>query len=218
MQPLAPREDSSDLVTPGDLAHLADLHIWPQDAYRDLRRVGAGDLSEADFTAKYVRRGAIVVIDTCGLTSTTSRLGPVRSMLRVMWFHEACMPVLRAHGAQWMSGHADNIAARFDTAPTALRAALALHGAIATHRANGIDAPEICIGIGYGDMLVIGEHTSWGSEMNYASKLGEDTAEAGETLLTDTAHTHVRDVEGIRYEHITSADAPHSYWSALPAT
>ena len=44
------------------------------------------------------------------------------------------------------------------------------------------------IGIGYGDLLVIGDEDLFGTEMNLASKLGEDLACAGEILLSPAAH------------------------------
>ena len=44
---------------------------------------------------------------------------------------------------------------------------------------------ELCLGIGYGDVLRIGDDDVFGAEVNAASKLGEDTAGPWEILLTD---------------------------------
>jgi len=46
----------------------------------------------------------------------------------------------------------------------------------------------VCIGIGYGRMLLSGREGVFGAEMNLASKLGEDTAEPHEILLTTAAY------------------------------
>ena len=40
------------------------------------------------------------------------------------------------------------------------------------------------VGIGYGEVLRIGDTDVFGTEVNAAAKLGEDTAQAGEILLT----------------------------------
>jgi len=40
------------------------------------------------------------------------------------------------------------------------------------------------VGIGYGDVLRIGDADVFGAEVNAAAKLGEDTAVAGEILVT----------------------------------
>ncbi len=45
----------------------------------------------------------------------------------------------------------------------------------------------LCIGIGYGDVLMLEGEDMYGSEFNLASKLGEDLAQQGEILLTDCA-------------------------------
>ena len=42
----------------------------------------------------------------------------------------------------------------------------------------------LCVGIGFGKMLRIGDSDVFGAEVNAASKLGEDTAEAWEILVT----------------------------------
>ncbi|HEY7543836.1 MAG TPA: adenylate/guanylate cyclase domain-containing protein, partial [Blastocatellia bacterium] len=44
------------------------------------------------------------------------------------------------------------------------------------------------IGIGYGDTLVIGREDLFGSEMNLASKLGEDLGGKNEILITAAAY------------------------------
>jgi class 3 adenylate cyclase len=43
----------------------------------------------------------------------------------------------------------------------------------------------LCVGLGYGKMLRIGDEDVFGAEVNAASKLGEDTAGAGEILATE---------------------------------
>ena len=47
------------------------------------------------------------------------------------------------------------------------------------------------IGVGYGEILMVEEDDFYGNELNLASKLGEDVAESGETLLTEAAHARL---------------------------
>jgi class 3 adenylate cyclase len=54
------------------------------------------------------------------------------------------------------------------------------------------DKPEtdkvlLCVGIGFGEMLRIGDRDVFGAEVNASSKLGEDIAKAGEILVTGRA-------------------------------
>ena len=45
----------------------------------------------------------------------------------------------------------------------------------------------LCVGIGYGEMLRIGDADIFGAEVNAACKLGEDVAKSSEILLTGAA-------------------------------
>ena len=58
------------------------------------------------------------------------------------------------------------------------------------------------MGIGYGEMLRVGDLDVWGREVNAASKLGEDTAKAGDILLTRAAVESAGTLEGITFERI----------------
>ena len=48
-----------------------------------------------------------------------------------------------------------------------------------------------CVGIGYGDILNIGYADVFGAEVNAASKLGEDTANAWEILVTENVKNEI---------------------------
>ncbi len=56
-------------------------------------------------------------------------------------------------------------------------------------------------GIGYGEILIIENEDIFGSEVNLASKLGEDLAQRGEILLTEAAHARV-DASAREYERL----------------
>lgn len=43
---------------------------------------------------------------------------------------------------------------------------------------------HLCIGLGYGEMLRVGDQDVFGYEVNAACRLGEDTADRGEILVT----------------------------------
>jgi class 3 adenylate cyclase len=52
----------------------------------------------------------------------------------------------------------------------------------------------LCVGIGYGKMLRVGEADVFGQEVNAASKLGEDIAAAGEILATQAVVDQTKDL------------------------
>jgi class 3 adenylate cyclase len=77
----------------------------------------------------------------------------------------------------------------FDTADHAVAAARLIQRDV---RVANEALPEdeevgVSIGIGYGELLLVGPDDAWGEEMNLASKLGEDLADCDQILLTEAA-------------------------------
>jgi adenylate cyclase len=62
-----------------------------------------------------------------------------------------------------------------------------------------------CIGIGYGRVLRIGDHDVFGAEVNAAAKLGEDTAQAWEILVTGAVAAEVRGTPDISLQSLAIA-------------
>lgn len=63
---------------------------------------------------------------------------------------------------------------------------------------------SLCVGLGFGHMLRIGDRDVYGAEVNAAAKLGEDIARADEILVTDA----VREAAEGRCEFEPIADVP----------
>lgn len=164
-----------------DPAVLARLGHWSEDVYRDLLAVEAGDLTRDGFRARHCHRVAILVLDIAGFTERGMAVGEVDAFLRILHAQRICLPVVERRGATLVRAFADDLVALFADPLDALEAALELHAA-----AEAADI-GLCIGIGYGDVFAIGPNRAMGTEMNQASKLGEDTARRGETLLTESA-------------------------------
>ncbi len=65
----------------------------------------------------------------------------------------------------------------------------------------------LCIGLGYGRVLHIGDQDVFGQEVNAASKLGEDTAKANEILVTDAVRAAAGEIADVRFEQIETSVA-----------
>ena len=197
-----------------DPTELASLGMWSEAVYRDLLDVERGALSEEEFRRRHVHRKAILEIDSTGLTVSSMRLGEIAALGRIMRFQQVCVPTLRHFDAELVYAFADNMTVLFETAGQALDAAFALHRRVAEANTNG-QVPHcgigIGIGFGFGDVFAIGPNLAMGNEMNMASKLGEDTAEGGETLLTEAAFQAVREHPGVRFSAVPASDLPFPY-------
>jgi adenylate cyclase len=202
-----------------DPAELAKLGEWSEALYRDFVALRRGELSEAELRAKYVTRAAILCLDMTGFTETAMRLGELQSLLRIRDVQTVCLPVFSEHGARIVRAFADDLTAVFDGADAALEAALEAHRRVRAFNASPSAGPhpaDCCIGLGYGDVFAIGPNRAMGDEMNRASKLGEDTARAYETLITENAYEALRHRSDCAFTPQHSADLPFPYYSVTP--
>lgn len=132
---------------------------------------------------------APLVLDMCGFSQMTAEHGVIHFLAMVRQMEEAACPAVLGNGGQVVKQEADNLFAAFADPATALEAALdILRSAEAMNAVLPADrAVQVCIGIGYGDTLLIEGVDMFGHEMNIACKLGEDVAEAKEILLSAAA-------------------------------
>lgn len=127
----------------------------------------------------------------CGFSRLTVRHGIVHFLAMIRRLHLLVGPIIRQARGRIVKLEADNVFAVFPDVPPALRAARQVNTEVA--RANAVLPADwdfqVSIGIGYGDLLMVGAHDFYGSELNLAAKLGEDLAGPGEILLTEAAQS-----------------------------
>lgn len=136
---------------------------------------------------------AILVLDMAGFSRLTIRHGIIHFLSMIHRMGMIALPIITTYGGRVFKQEADNIFALFPNVKAAVAAAsdiLKCFGAVNQGLPDESDL-YAGIGIGYGDLLVIGEDDVYGSEMNLACKLGEDLARRGEILLTEAAHEQI---------------------------
>ena len=161
----------------------------------DARNEHPESLGEIDgeIWRRFGRTRAVLVLDMCGFSRLTMRYGITHFLAMIRRLVTIVRPVIAGAGGLIVKTEADNVYATFDDVPQALAAARAIQGSL---DAANTFLPEdwdlhAGIGIGYGPLLLIGDHDLYGSEMNVASKLGEDVAGRGEVLLSVGAHERI---------------------------
>jgi class 3 adenylate cyclase len=134
-----------------------------------------------------------MVLDMCGFSRLTMRHGITHFLAMIHRLHGIVRPIVGDCGGDVVKTEADNVFAVFADVLPATAAARAIQDRL---RAANVFLPEdwdlhVSLGIGYGQILMIGQHDLFGSEVNIASKLGEDVAGRGETLLTQAAQARL---------------------------
>jgi adenylate cyclase len=138
---------------------------------------------------------AIWVLDMCGFSRLTMRYGITHFLSMIHRLHGIVRPIIARHAGRVVKTEADNVFAVFADVAAGVAAARDVQEQLAT--AN-VFLPEdwdlhASIGVGYGEVLMVDDDDFYGNELNLASKLGEDVADSGETLLTEAAHARLLD-------------------------
>jgi class 3 adenylate cyclase len=138
----------------------------------------------------FERQVAILVLDMTGFSRLTVQHGIIHYLAMINEMEEAARPAVTGNGGTVIKQEADNLYAVYDDPAEALESSLDIFRAFdAVNTVVPLNRDIYgSIGIGYGRSLIIGEEDLFGSEVNFACKLGEDLAKKGEILLTHSAH------------------------------
>lgn len=138
---------------------------------------------EAEIWSRFGVEKAILALDMSQFSLSVRRSGilPYLALIRRMQVLTA--PLVAMNRGSVIKYEADNMFASFDEPGDAVRAAVAINQLIV----RGEERFTVAVGIDFGRLLVIDGSDCWGDTMNVACKLGEDIAEPGEILLTESA-------------------------------
>lgn len=146
-------------------------------------------------------RWAIMFTDLSGFSRRVEQFGIMHFLQIIFEQRQLLLPIVEAHDGLLIKSEADSFLLLFRRPERALECAIAMQHAC--EHVNQRRKPEeqilLCVGIGYGDVLRIGDSDVWGREVNAASKLGEDTAKAREILLSNDAHDALGDFAGVSF-------------------
>lgn len=147
---------------------------------------------------------AVVFTDLSGFSRQVEAFGIIHFLQIILEQERILLPVVAEHDGILIKSEADSYLLLFRRAEAALRCAVAMQHAC--QRWNARKVPEeqvlLCVGVGYGRILRIGDEDVFGQEVNAASKLGEDTAKANEILVTRAAREAAGEIEGVGYEEL----------------
>jgi class 3 adenylate cyclase len=118
-------------------------------------------------------------------------------------------PMIDDHDGFLLKIEGDSMLAIFHNARKTLDCALAMQRITENYNKDRLDEEKvlICAGLGHGPMLRIGDADVFGAEVNAASRLGEDIAGPGETLVTGAFRRLCGDVPGIAFQEIANPPA-----------
>ena len=147
---------------------------------------------------------AVMFTDLAGFSRAVAEFGIIHFLQVIHESQKVLVPCLDRHDGILLKIEADSLLVIFRNVAKAIDCAVSMHGALQAYNVDRSEAEKIllCIGLGYGRMLRIGDQDVFGAEVNAACKLGEDIAEAWEILVTDSVRNAAQGIPGLRFEPI----------------
>lgn len=147
---------------------------------------------------------AVMFTDLSGFSRRVAEFGIIHFLQVIYESQRLLTPVIESHDGILLKTEGDSLMVIFRRADRALECALAMQRALRGY--NEARAAEdqvlLCVGLGYGRVLRIGDRDVFGAEVNASAKLGEDTARPWEILVTRAVRDACGAVEGVGFAPI----------------
>jgi adenylate cyclase len=156
---------------------------------------------DAQIKKTFEKKVSLFILDMSGFSRLVQRYGIIHYLAMIRRMRRVVAPAIKAHKGLVIKFEADNAFAVFPKPEFAVRAARQIAHDLEVANLATPDESDVfvSIGIGYGPVLLACDDM-YGNEMNLASKLGEDTAEKGEVLLTQAAYKDCAKVKGFSFK------------------
>jgi class 3 adenylate cyclase len=150
---------------------------------------------------------AVMFTDLSGFSRNVAKFGIIHFLQTIHESERLLIPVIEDHDGILLKVEGDSFLVIFRNVKKAVQASIAMQKVLLDYDQDKADEDKVllCVGLGYGKMLRIGDLDVYGPEVNAASKLGEDTAKAWEVLVTKAVRDLAADMPGIKFESIAEA-------------
>jgi adenylate cyclase len=147
---------------------------------------------------------SVMFTDLAGFSRQVARFGIIHFLQVIHEQKRLLLPVVEAHDGILVKIEADSFLILFKKPAQALACAIAMQKMCAGINARRSPEEQIvlCVGLGHGKLLKIGDDDVFGYEVNLASKLGEDTAKGEEILATTALREAVGEIPHVRWEEM----------------
>ncbi|MBN2551193.1 MAG: adenylate/guanylate cyclase domain-containing protein [Spirochaetales bacterium] len=150
---------------------------------------------------------AVMFTDLAGFSRRVAEFGIIHFLQIIHESQRILVPCIEQFDGILLKTEGDSFLVIFRSAARAVDCAVAMQRAVKGYNVGRSGEEEIllCVGVGYGRMLRIGDHDVYGAEVNAAAKLGEDMANAWEILVTGAVAAEIRANAGISLDPLETA-------------
>lgn len=144
---------------------------------------------EVEMWDRFGSEGTVFISDMASFSRMSRAHGICHYLALIQRIRRLLAPLIERHGGRLLKCEADNCYAFFERPDDAVATGIEAHALLAD--ANAEEPADsrvfLSIGIDHGELLLIDGQDFFGDPVNTASKLGEDLAGKGETLVTRRA-------------------------------
>ena len=147
---------------------------------------------------------AVMFTDLSGFSRRVAEFGIIHFLQTIYESQRVLIPVIEDHDGVLLKVEGDSFLVIFRNAHKALNCAIAMQRTAKEYNQSLPDEEKVllCVGLGHGRVLRIGDADVWGAEVNAASKLGEDIAKAWEIFVTGAAREACTGLPGLQFEKL----------------
>ncbi len=149
----------------------------------------------------------VMFTDLSGFSRHVAKFGIIHFLQTIFESQRLLIPIIEDHDGILLKIEGDSMLVIFRNAHKGVHASIAMQQALKSYNENRTDEEKVllCVGLGYGKLLRIGDADVFGEEVNSASKLGEDTAEAWDIIVTEAVVKEANDMTNLKFEEIIGA-------------
>ncbi len=147
----------------------------------------------------------VMFTDLSGFSRGVAKFGIIHFLQTIYESERILIPIIEEHDGILLKVEGDSFLVIFRNVKKALQASVHMQRVLKTYNADKTEEEQVllCVGLGFGRMLHIGDTDVFGAEVNAASKLGEDTAKAWEILVTAAVRDAAEAIPDIVFEEIS---------------
>ncbi len=138
---------------------------------------------------------AIMYTDLAGFSRGVAAFGIIHFLQLIYESHKLLVPCIDQHDGILLKIEADSMLVIFRNIRKAIDCAVGMQQVVKNYNRDKEDTTQIllCVGLGLGKVLRIGDEDVFGAEVNAACRLGEDTARAWEIFVTRAVYEAAKD-------------------------
>lgn len=164
----------------------------------------------------------VMMTDLAGFSRRVAKYGIIHFLQTIYESERLLLPIIEQHEGFLLKTDGDSLLVIFRKPHKALHCTVEMQKILVNYNQDKQEQDQIhlCVGLGFGKMLRVGNQEVFGAEVNAACKLGEDTAKQGETLVTGAFKAACIDFAGASFEKLDQAPsgADSAYRVTLAST